>query len=357
MVANAAASRNFEIVTALAVLATVTVCLRFVAKRLVKASYWADDYWIIASLVVMFGFLADCAIMVFVGGIGKHITELTPTEYKVFFRAGFAVEILYFLAITPVKISVLFLYGRLFPTRMLLLVAKIVGAVCIAWCLASVLVTIFQCNPVASAWNPPIGGQCVSYFAHFQLGVAISNMLTEIIILCIPLPIIWRLSLPARDKAILSGMFFLGSFVCVASVMRIVTIADVEHSDASYTALPGATWSVIEAELAIICACLPTLRPLISKTEWVQRTRNRLSTYSTKSRISSVSRYFVKQDSWSDRVISLAATDTHISEGRPHSEVGEDPSQSQIITVGMVSQDIEWDDRRIETTNHEVSKV
>ena len=169
--------------------------------------------------------------MVFVGGIGKHVTEQTPTEYKVFFRvsvygfcrrhsvvllmyvcqAGFATEIFYFLNITLVKISVLFLYGRLFPTRMLLLVAKIVGAACIAWCLASVLVTIFQCSPVASAWDPSIGGKCISYFAQFQLGVAISNMLTDIIILCMPLPVIWWLSLPARDKAILSGMFFLGS--------------------------------------------------------------------------------------------------------------------------------------------------
>ena len=65
MVANAAAARNFEIVTALAVLATVTVCLRFVARRLVKGSFWADDYWIVVSLVVMFGFLADCGISMY----------------------------------------------------------------------------------------------------------------------------------------------------------------------------------------------------------------------------------------------------------------------------------------------------
>ena len=156
--------------------------------------------------------------------------------------------------------------------------------------------------------------------------------------------------------------------------MRIVTIADVEYSDIpcmsfhkcipneilirlTDTVLPGATWSVIEAELAITCACLPTLRPLISNTEWVQRTRNRLSTYSTRSRISSVSRFFVKQDSWGDRVISLAVTDTYISEAHPPSEVGEDLSQSQVITVGMVSYGNEWDDRRIETENREVSMV
>lgn len=126
-------------------------------------------------------------------------------------QAGLASEILYFLTITPAKISVLFLYGRLFPTRMLLLVAKVVGAACVAWCVASVLVTVFQCSPIAGAWDPSINPQCINYFSQFQLGVAISNMLTDIIILCMPLHIIWRLLLPARDKVILSGMFLLGS--------------------------------------------------------------------------------------------------------------------------------------------------
>ena len=59
---NAAAFRNFEIVSALGVLATITVCLRFVAKRLLKGPHWADDYWIVVSLIVMYGFLADSAI-------------------------------------------------------------------------------------------------------------------------------------------------------------------------------------------------------------------------------------------------------------------------------------------------------
>ena len=59
---NATALRNFEIVAVLAVLATITVCLRFVTKRLLKAPYWADDYWIVVSLIVMYGLLADSAI-------------------------------------------------------------------------------------------------------------------------------------------------------------------------------------------------------------------------------------------------------------------------------------------------------
>lgn len=157
--------------------------------------------------------------------------------------------------------------------------------------------------------------------------------------------------------------------------MRIVTIADIKDSDVpcmflhlwsldgilirlTDTSLPGATWSVVEAEIAITCACLPTLRPLVSRTDWVRRTKNRLSTYSLhKSRISSISRLFVKSDSWSDRVVSLAATDTYTSEARPHPEVTENHDQSHIITVGMVSQGTEWDNQHTGTVNHEGSMV
>ena len=157
--------------------------------------------------------------------------------------------------------------------------------------------------------------------------------------------------------------------------MRIVTISDVKDSDVPCisfhiclldgilirlidTSLPGATWSVVEAELAITCACLPTLRPLVSKTDWVQRTKNRLSTCSMhKSKIPSVSRLFVKSDSWSDRVFSLAATDTHTSEAHPHPKVTENPDRGYIITVGMVSQGTEWDNQRTGAVNHNGSMV
>lgn len=105
---NAAAFRNFEIVTALGVLATITVGLRFVARRLLKAPHWADDYWIVVSLIFMYGLFADSTIsmypfpnlhilptsnmgtcvVVFAGGIGKHLTELTPSEHRIFLRVS-----------------------------------------------------------------------------------------------------------------------------------------------------------------------------------------------------------------------------------------------------------------------------
>lgn len=46
------------------------------------------------------------------------------------------------------------------------------------------------------------------------------------------------------------------------SILRIVTFDSANITDATYTSIDSATWSSVEQSVAIICACLPTLRPL-----------------------------------------------------------------------------------------------
>ena len=51
--------------------------------------------------------------------------------------------------------------------------------------------------------------------------------------------------------------------VCIASIIRVVYIAHVSLIDQSWSDTGAAIWSIVELSLAIVCACLPTLRPLI----------------------------------------------------------------------------------------------
>lgn len=50
--------------------------------------------------------------------------------------------------------------------------------------------------------------------------------------------------------------------VCVASVIRVPYIAHISLVDPSWSDVGGAVWSVVEPNLGIVSACLPTLRPL-----------------------------------------------------------------------------------------------
>ena len=56
-----------------------------------------------------------------------------------------------------------------------------------------------------------------------------------------------------------------GLSVCVASTLRVVAIALAPDGEfKSWGDQPLALWTSIETNVAIICSCLPTLRPLIT---------------------------------------------------------------------------------------------
>lgn len=59
-------------------------------------------------------------------------------------------------------------------------------------------------------------------------------------------------------------MFLLGSFVCFASLYRIITIVHLtQTTDISYAKSDVFIWSSVEPSIGIISGCLPTLRPLL----------------------------------------------------------------------------------------------
>lgn len=75
--------------------------------------------------------------------------------------------------------------------------------------------TLFQCKPIAKAWNPLIeDGHCLNIRA-LSTAVAIFNLLTDISILILPLRAIWNLELSKRKKAALSSVFLVG-VMCVS---------------------------------------------------------------------------------------------------------------------------------------------
>lgn len=81
----------------------------------------------------------------------------------------------------------------------------------------------------------------------------------------IPVRGIWNLQIPKRQKAALLGILTIGWFVCIVSILRVYALSefDKHQDDATYYSAPAAYWSSIEANLAIVCASLPALKPLI----------------------------------------------------------------------------------------------
>ncbi|KAI0187898.1 hypothetical protein EV127DRAFT_498586 [Xylaria flabelliformis] len=89
-----------------------------------------------------------------------------------------------------------------------------------------------------------------SYLPMF-IATAISNFIIDIGILSVPIPIVWKLKISVKQKIAISGIFLLGAFYANAL-------------DITVNIAPTLYWTELEASIAVISACLPTLRPLFA---------------------------------------------------------------------------------------------
>ena len=68
---------------------------------------------------------------------------------------------------------------------------------------------IFMCNPVSGFWIRRINSTCLPDYVSGDMNV-ISNIVTDFIILVLPLPVLLRLSLRPAQKWALIGVFCIG---------------------------------------------------------------------------------------------------------------------------------------------------
>ena len=111
-----------------------------------------------------------------------------------------------------VKISLLLLYRHLFTSKRLHLLIKLTGWFMIAWGISFVGVAIFSCNPIYACWEFELQAEayCINNQAWY-IAMAIPTILTDILILYMPIRQIWKLQLDRRSKIALTFIFLLGS--------------------------------------------------------------------------------------------------------------------------------------------------
>ncbi|KAF2027850.1 hypothetical protein EK21DRAFT_39709, partial [Setomelanomma holmii] len=162
------------------------------------------------------------------------------------------------------KISFLIQYRRLFPDDFIQALCKY-GLVFLGiWGVAQVFITAFGCVPL-SVINPTFVGRCINTNVVFTLNGTM-NIATDFAIFAVPIWPVARLQMPFRRRMHLLAVFSLGFFACAISIVRLEQImAATKTTDASWASARTAYWSAIELNVGILCACLPTLRPIIKK--------------------------------------------------------------------------------------------
>jgi hypothetical protein len=130
-------------------------------------------------------------------------------------------QILYVITQNLTKISILFLYLRIFLSPRFRLCTKILMAWITCRATAFLVAVILQCIPISSIWNLSSGAKCVNSPAIVFSGAAFS-IAEDLVTILLPIPELKSLNLSWKRKTALIFMFALGS-LCVPleiSLMR-----------------------------------------------------------------------------------------------------------------------------------------
>ncbi|KAL5593112.1 hypothetical protein FOBRF1_012214 [Fusarium oxysporum] len=128
---------------------------------------------------------------------------------------------------------------------------------------------IFQCTPIRWNWDR-FGGEDVDFWCmdlnKLQWSINITNIIFDVVVLVLPIPLIWKTKSTFRRKLGIVLMFSLGVVVLVASCLKMRYNVLYGHSNnITWDYMDLMVWAGIESSVSIAAPCLPTVRLFLHK--------------------------------------------------------------------------------------------
>ncbi|TVY17302.1 hypothetical protein LARI1_G007366 [Lachnellula arida] len=252
-------------------------CLRAYSGSLQRAGLGADDVLLWASLVVIVALDVYCIALVKFGGAGRHVFALQflgeGDTIALWTKMILGIEWVYFLAVCLPKLCILTLYLRIFNKEPLRATCYSMATIIICNFLVSGLTVSLAC-PVLSYFSAMNGGASCSFnMNYFTRWISVPNIITDVVMLILPLPTIWELHLPKIQKLGLTLTFLMGSIGLIASCFRFRSFFVNFIPDPIFSSADLMIWTIIEPGMYFIAACFLRLRPLLQKlptSAWLQ---------------------------------------------------------------------------------------
>ncbi|KAF3388275.1 hypothetical protein DPV78_012285 [Talaromyces pinophilus] len=172
----------------------------------------------------------------------------------------FANTIIFWIVLWSVKLSLLFLYRRLFvglPDQMKWWWAVLIFTLLMF--IGCVISNFTSCSSM-HAWFTP--GECsthrdaVAQVASLYFSFAV-DVITDLMIMLLPWKLIWLLRLPFMEKVALGGVFGVGLVCVVMAIVRTVSVGMESRSDNTPSSSWLMLWGLIETAIAVVVGTLP----------------------------------------------------------------------------------------------------
>ncbi|KAK2746863.1 integral membrane protein [Colletotrichum kahawae] len=244
-------------------LSIISVLARLAAARVSGRRFTWDDWLAIASLVFIAGVFTGTMLWLRFG-LGRHevvVQEEDPMNIVYFYQTIFANEILYPFGLATARLSLVVLYHRIFGLFNARYYLYGLMAFIMAWAVYATLPLILACSPVSNFWTNH--KNCID-ISKLYISIAVGSIVTDFILIILPMPYAAQLRMSWYKKMLLLLSFVFGGFNCLITIIRLVKVTTFDFKDPTWGTVDLMIWTGLEAYCAVICCCLPTLRPLFS---------------------------------------------------------------------------------------------
>jgi hypothetical protein len=161
-------------------------------------------------------------------------------------------------------IFLLQILGQTSRTYRIIIKTTFFATLCIL--LVQVTIPFGNCKPFSRNWNPKGPGSCAIPGLSLWRYLSLPNVVTSLVMICIPVPALYRLKVSRRTRLGLGLVCSVCLLGVVAGVMRAYAFLQVEDfHDISYENIAPLCWTVSESGIYLIAGVMLTLKPLIKR--------------------------------------------------------------------------------------------
>lgn len=188
--------------------AVFVVSLRFYVRLVIIRKFGPDDWALAAALVatIFGGAIMGVSVRL---GLGRHAHLLSLTQMSTFLKIIWFASMEYSFAITLMKATFLLQYRRVFPLPNFQRLCNIALSFLVIWAMAGLLGAMLNCLPLERNWDASAPNSCTGRIKFWE-AYAIMHVITDVLILIMPLPLLKTLPLPWVQKVVLMAVFCLG---------------------------------------------------------------------------------------------------------------------------------------------------
>ncbi|KAI5921776.1 hypothetical protein F4810DRAFT_676818 [Camillea tinctor] len=242
----------------------VGIALRLLSRYLSGAKLGWDDSLVLFAFVCSMGQTTLFGLLVF-GGLGHHADTVPSTNQYSIPKILFCYEILHIIALNTAKLSALSFYIKLFANKTVETISKLVKGFIFVFMIGLLLWQFLFCRPLwrMFQWG---GLENCGDRKPLYLTICSFSIITDIVLLALPMPSIWALKMNRGTKFRLSVLFASGLLTTAVSIARLASIVGINYrNDFSFYSVYATYLADLEPHLTILCVSLPMIYSLYAK--------------------------------------------------------------------------------------------